>query len=125
MILIETIKCDNKLDAHRKERKIIEDLVATLNVSIPTRTQKEWLEDNKEHVKQVKHDNGIKYFQEHKENILKKTKLYQQEHRERSNELARVKYKCACGMEYCKSGKSRHEKRKFHQQYSNSLSELT
>ena len=31
MILIETMKCESKLDAERKERNYIENLNATLN----------------------------------------------------------------------------------------------
>ena len=56
MILIETMKCESKLDAEKKERDYIENLNSTLNQFIPSRTKKEWTEDNKDHVKQYKHD---------------------------------------------------------------------
>ena len=39
MILIERIKCEDKLDAERKERKYIEDMQATLNSCLPSRTK--------------------------------------------------------------------------------------
>ena len=41
MILIETCKCENGLDAERKERKYVEELKASLNCTIPSRTIKE------------------------------------------------------------------------------------
>ena len=56
MVLIETCKCENKLDATRKERVHIETLKATLNKVIPTRTRAEWVHDNQEHGKTYKHE---------------------------------------------------------------------
>lgn len=50
MIEICKLECIDKRDAERNERKYIEDLGASLNKIIPTRTLKEWYIDNKEKV---------------------------------------------------------------------------
>ncbi len=48
MILLRECSATNKKHLKRKERKYNEKLGATLNSHIPTRTQSEWYEDNKE-----------------------------------------------------------------------------
>jgi predicted GIY-YIG superfamily endonuclease len=48
MILIETRECANSLDARKIERGHIEEYNSTLNVYIPSRTFKEWQQENKE-----------------------------------------------------------------------------
>jgi hypothetical protein len=47
MILIEQCKCEGPLDAKKREREHIEQLKASLNKTVPSRTQKEWREENK------------------------------------------------------------------------------
>ena len=47
MILIEKQKCEDALHARKIEREFIERLGATLNKSIPTRTQYEYNQDNR------------------------------------------------------------------------------
>ena len=54
MILIEYYPCKTKLELEKKEREIIENLKSTLNNAIPTRTIKEWREENKEYMKKQK-----------------------------------------------------------------------
>ena len=77
MILIERHKCDDKLDAKRKEREYIESLKANLNMTIPLRTDKEYRQDNEEHIQEYEkrryeqnHDNILQY---HKESYQKNT----------------------------------------------------
>ena len=53
IILIEEVSCNNKEQLHRVERKHIEANTC-INVVIPTRTHKEWLDVNKEKVKAQK-----------------------------------------------------------------------
>ena len=48
MVLVEYFPCETKLELEKKEREIIEQLKPTLNKNIPTRTDKEYREDNKE-----------------------------------------------------------------------------
>lgn len=46
IILIEEYECENKMELERRERYWIEELKASLNQRIPTRTNKEWREAN-------------------------------------------------------------------------------
>ena len=48
MILIEARECANSLDARTIERGHVEELNSTLNVNIPSRTYKEWQQENNE-----------------------------------------------------------------------------
>lgn len=52
IVLIEEYSCENKNQLERRERYWIETLKPTLNKTIPTRTIKEWYEDNKDKVKE-------------------------------------------------------------------------
>ena len=51
MIEIERFEAIDGNDARKKERYYIETLKATLNITIPTQTIKEWHEENKENIK--------------------------------------------------------------------------
>jgi len=46
MVLIQKYPCNDKLELRKRERYWIETLKSTLNCNIPTRTSKEWREDN-------------------------------------------------------------------------------
>ncbi len=48
MVMIEKYSCNCKLEATKRERELIEELKATLNIQVPSRTQKEWVENNKD-----------------------------------------------------------------------------
>lgn len=50
MIMIEQYPCQNKLEAERRERYWIETLNSTLNRQIPSRTKKEYYNDNKNNI---------------------------------------------------------------------------
>jgi group I intron endonuclease len=47
IILIEEYSCENKEQLERRERYFIEERKSILNLIIPTRTNKEWREQNK------------------------------------------------------------------------------
>jgi len=96
MVLVEKLECNNELEARARERYWIEQLGATLNVSIPTRTTKEYYENNKS-------------------NIILKQQTYYENNKEKVLEYHKKRYTCVCGTEICKVEKSRHEKTKKHQ----------
>ena len=52
MIEIEKFNAIDKFDAHKRERYWIETLQSTLNKIIPTRTKKEYYEQNTEQIKE-------------------------------------------------------------------------
>jgi hypothetical protein len=72
MILVREYKTTDKLKLKRKERKYIQKLGATLNCTIPTRTQKEYYEENKSDIRKIQKE----YYQENKQYFEKYSKLY-------------------------------------------------
>jgi hypothetical protein len=89
MILIEKHKCEDRLHAFKKEREYIESLNATLNQKIPTRTKKEWKDDNKERVKEC----GINWRKENQPRIQEQKKEYFTQNKEYYLEQSRTRYK--------------------------------
>jgi hypothetical protein len=71
IVLIESVPCRTKEELYSVERKWIES-VDCVNKKIPTRTQKEYREANKEEIKQKKKV----YAENHKEEIKQKKKAY-------------------------------------------------
>ena len=67
IVLIENYECKSKEDLNKRERYWIDELKPNLNIQIPTRTPKEWYEENKEYVM----EKTKKYAEEHKENVIK------------------------------------------------------
>jgi len=92
MIPIEKYPCNGKEELEIRERYHIELLKSKLNKNIPTRTKKQYRNDNKEI-------------------ILEKKKLYFNANKEIINEKRREKIKCNhCGSEIRKDSLSRHKK---------------
>ena len=79
MILIEYYPCKTKLELDKREREIIEELKSTLNKNIPSRTIKEWREDNKEQIAVYRK----KYYDDNKEKAIKYQKKYYEENKEK------------------------------------------
>ena len=102
MVVIEEHPCENRNKAETRERYWIETLQATLNKVIPTRTDKEWYEENKEEL--------LKYQQQ-----------YREQNREEIKEKKNQKINCECGGKYTNCHKSRHMKSKKHTDYLNTL----
>ena len=143
LILIENRKCDNKLDALKKEREHIEILHATLNKVIPTRTDQEYKIQNK--LCKETHKDKIKekmqhYRDEHKDKIKEQNKIYKDEHKDKikeqmqhyreNNKDAIKEYRkqicvCSCGASYTFMHKARHEKSNKHLNHINSNSQST
>ena len=139
MIQIEAKSVANKLEKGSLEREWIEKLKPSLNSNIPTRTEKEYREDNKEKIS----ENGKKYYENNKELIIEKTKeyreknkeqiiekdkirkkIYREANKEKVNEKAkewrdnhREKFNCDCGGRYTNLNKTTHFKRKIHTDY--------
>lgn len=92
MILIENFPCNNLLEANRRERYWIENLNSTLNIFKPTRTRKEYKQDNEEKIKEY-----LKNYcstNEQKE----KRKNYRIENKEKIKEYKKKKIVCdVCG----------------------------
>ena len=94
MIEIEKYEAVDKLDLHKRERYWLEELQASLNGHIPSRTRKEYREENKEKIAQLKKEHyennkekiaqlHKEYYEENKEKIIQKNKEYNKENKEK------------------------------------------
>ena len=90
----------NKYELHDLERKAIHDMKPSLNIQLPNRTAEQYRQDNRELLNQ----NMKQYYQNNKQAI----KQYKSE-----------KLLCACGKQYTRNHKARHEKSKKHLNYIN------
>jgi hypothetical protein len=140
MIQVEEFKHDISRELHARERYWMEQLKATLNKVIPTRTKNEYLQDNKEeilerhkqyyqnnkeqmleHYKQYYQNNkevlaakDKQYQQHNKEKLSEYRKQYQQKNKERIEEKQKQKYTCECGSTLCIAAKCAHNKSAKH-----------
>ena len=125
MVLIEEYSCENKLYATQRERYWVETLHATLNSYIPSRTKKEYYEENKEYLQEKKKE----YNEENREEITEKRKIhydvnrerlleekkdYYEENREKILEKKKETIVCECGVEVNKSHLARHRRTTKH-----------
>ena len=86
IILIEKFDCKTKEELHRKERFYLETLGATLNKFIPTRTQKEYYEKNKDEINEKKKI----YYQNNKDEIREKQKIYKQNNKDKIRDIDKI-----------------------------------
>ena len=142
IILIENFKCENKEELHARERYHIElNKELCVNINVPTRTKKEWNEDNKEYGKEYREKNkeNIKehlkeYREKNKEKIKEKQKEwneknqekikendkeYYEKNKEKINEKQKEKSNCECGGKFTNSNKAVHLKSKKHLNFIN------
>jgi hypothetical protein len=128
MIMIEEYNCNNKLEATKRERELIEELKATLNKVIPSRTSKEYYEDNKDIIKEyhkeyyednknIIKEKEKKYRESNKDIIKERKKEYYEDNKDKINEKHKKKFNCECGSYFRVSDKSTHFKSKKHQNY--------
>ena len=128
MLLIERVKCDDGLDARKKERRYIEEMHATLNRRIPSRTTQEYYLDNEEHIKTYHHQYNqshkdlvhaysIEYDAEHKERVLKRTNAYKLANKEKIH----TKVGCPCGGSFNLATKAQHLRTTRHVAYLQTL----
>jgi hypothetical protein len=110
MIEIEKYNAIDGYDAKKRERYWIEELKATLNIDLPSRTRKQWVEDNKEIIAEKK--------KEYQENNKEKLKEYKKEYRENNKQILSEKKKekitCDCGCEISKYYLKEHQQSKKH-----------
>jgi len=128
MVLIEYYKCDTKLELEKREREVIENLKPSLNKSIPSRTKKEYYQDNKEQFKKYQEDNKEKFkeyykeyhkewYEKNKDKINERKKEYYENNKDKILEQKKEKITCECGATITKSHFNRHLKSIKHQGY--------
>ena len=137
--LLENYPCENKEELLKKEGEHIRNNDC-VNKRIAGRTNKEWREDNKKHLKEYakeycennrekivkrnkkyREDNREKlleqkkeYYQINKEYIKEKAKEYNKENKEAISERTKEKITCECGCIIRKSDLSTHKKTNKH-----------
>ena len=128
VVEIEKFPCKDYNEAASRERFFIEQFSLqnnTLNKVIPTRTDKEWRNDNidrllekekiyRDNTKQIRSDKMKIYYQENKDSKLEKRRIYYNNHKEIESEKAKIKVKCECGSEVQKGDIAKHRRTKKH-----------
>ena len=108
MIEIEKYNCNDRLEALKKERYWIEELKATLNKQIPSRTKQEYNNDNREQINELNKE----YYKNNREQINELNKEY---YKNNKNILNAEIHCDICNCNYTRRNKSRHEKTQKHQ----------
>ena len=101
IILIEDYQCDNKEQLNQRERFYVENMDC-VNKCIPGRTRKEY---------------GKEHYQNNRELLCEKAKIYRESHKYKIRENNKEKHNCECGGKYTTCNKSRHLKSKKHINY--------
>lgn len=129
MIMIEEYNCENKRELEKRERYWIEELKSNLNSMIPTRTHKEYVEQNKDKISESNKQRYNKNIEERKNKRL----IYYYANKEKSNEYCKEYYEkkkteisnkrredkiiCECGSVVRKGNLKRHYTSKKHLQF--------
>ena len=125
MIGIENYPCESKRELEIRERFHIETLKSKLNRVIPTRTHKEYREDNKDLIavkKRIYYDENIDkkkeydkiYREENKEKKKQQQKQYRQDNLQKIKDKYNEKITCECGCSSTYSNITRHRKTDIH-----------
>jgi hypothetical protein len=124
MILVEKYPCNDVDEAKARERHWIKELKAKLNMIEPSRTEKEYYEDNKEQLieKQREYyknnkDKIAEKYKEYYENNKDKIAEYQKEHYEEIKQKLKEKTTCECGSIISNYHIVRHRKTIKHQEW--------
>jgi hypothetical protein len=132
MVQIELYSCNDTHEATARERYWLEQLGATLNTYIPSRTKKEWIETNIEHLTEYKKE----WYEANKEQVTEYKKEWYEANKEIISEKAREHYEankelisekrkeiitCECGCIVCRAYLSTHRKSKKHLDNLNNL----
>jgi hypothetical protein len=102
MVLIEMYPCTNHLESLQRERYWCENLNATLNSVVPSRTKQEYKKQ---------------YDINNKDHLTEQNKLYRKANQEQINNNQKTVIYCVCGSSYTRCHKLRHERSKKHQEY--------
>lgn len=95
MVQVAEVKAKSKRDLHATERKYVEDLGATLNRQVPTKTRKQYYDDNKTE-------------------IIDRVKKYYQDHKAERRAYLDAVIECECGLTSTRSHLSRHKRTQRH-----------
>lgn len=128
VILVELYPCGTKEQLLARERHHIEQLGATLNKNIPSRTPEQYREENSEVIAErakqyrLKHQERLnaydkQRYQEQREEKINWQKQYYVEHKEKIREKQKKQVDCECGGKYVYGAKARHFDSAVHLRY--------
>ena len=134
ILLIESVNANSKDELHARENHYIKSLKC-VNKNIPSRTNKEYRNDNKERLKiktqeyRDNHKERIKikiqeYRDNHKEEIKIRDKKYREANLDKIHALNNKKTDCPCGGSYTHCHKALHLRTLKHQNYIKSLNDI-
>jgi len=122
MIEIEKYNCNDKLELHKQERFWLEELGASLNCKIPSRSKKEYKkkyyennilkfkeyhENNKQEINEKKKE----YYEKNKQEIAEKQKEYREKNKQEIKEKRKEKGVCnICNKIMRKDSLNKHKK---------------
>ena len=107
--MVEPYPCNSKQELRTRERYWIENYDC-VNKRVPGRTKKEWIQLNKENIKEYK----AVYYTDNKEELSKKKVEYNSKNKEKIKEKKTTKIICECGSEIIHSNTARHIKTAKH-----------
>jgi len=122
---------NEKKELHSLERifmqKYICDGFKLLNKHVPTRTRKEWTQDNKERVDNIVKQSRLKnrekgneyrrlHYHKNKERIIKQNREYYQKNKDKVEKQRKQIVSCLCGCEIQMKQRKTHLKSKIHNQ---------
>jgi hypothetical protein len=124
IVLIENVMCNSKDELHSRERYHI-DNTDCVNINLPTRTHKQYLEDKKEQVAKVSKEYHTKnkekirnqrkeHYEENKEVFANKHKEWYDLNRTSILEKNKEEITCECGLTTIKHHIARHRKSQKH-----------
>ena len=133
IVLVEDYPCESKYELECRERLYIENNPC-INNRIPTRTDEEYYEGNKEkvlmHNKEYYEQNKEKvliqkkeYREQNKEKLRIQRKEYYEQNRDKINAYQYERITCICGKSYVRNSKGRHERSQYHIDYINTHSD--
>ena len=88
MFLVEYYPCETKLELHKRERECKEIYNDNLGCKVPTRTRKEYYQDNKEKIT----EQNKQYREDNKEKITEKRAIHYQVNKEKIAEQWTIHY---------------------------------
>ena len=125
--LVKLCPCDTIEELHKIEGYEIRNSDYCVNKNVPARTRKEYLEDNKDEIKEkcknYRTENKDKisdafknYYYENQEHRINNSKAYYENNKEKIREKQKKRIICPdCGKEYTKQDIAKHTITKFHQ----------
>lgn len=142
--LLETFKCESKYELEKREGELIRlHREKCVNVVMPTRTKKQYYEDNKAEIlerskKYVENNRDIvsayqkqygcdnkedikKYRENNRDKLSKQYKQWAKDNKIKISERMKIKTTCQCGSTYNKCHKARHEQTEKHLSFINSI----